>query len=277
MLEPWVQYEAYDIHVANNLISDVWGAGLGVYGGLHVLMAHNTLMRVGSRSHAVEFNTGSRVCDADADAARCRALRRGGYGAWGPASVGDNPPDDLGVAIPSRDVLFVNNLIVNPPDNSTQWQHIQIMPPQPAAGGVPGPYARADEGLVIAGNLFWDGGADKALGVEDAEEPGCPQQALKPGEDSPPGCRVAQLLRDNLWSGPGAQPEWAGGAAAEGRGAEAAHLAAAVWAAGGLVLQQGSASAAAAVRVLVAPLPQFPPWPAEQLAPPAIADVVFYD
>lgn len=49
MLEPWVQYEAYDIHVANNLISDVWGAGLGVYGGLHVLMAHNTLMRVGSR------------------------------------------------------------------------------------------------------------------------------------------------------------------------------------------------------------------------------------
>ncbi|KAG2442216.1 hypothetical protein HYH02_009700 [Chlamydomonas schloesseri] len=275
MVEPWVQYEVYDLHVVNNVISDVWGAGLGVYGGLHVLMAHNTLLRVGSRSHAVEFNTGSRVCDPDDAAPRCRALRRGPYGAWGPVSVADNPPNDRGVAIPSRDVIFVNNLIANPGDNATQWQHIQVMRPQPAEGGVPGPSARADEGLVIAGNIFWDGGNDKALGVEDPEGLDCPQQPLAPGEAAPPGCRVAQLLRDNVWSGPGAAPEWAGGAAAEGRDSPAAaeQLAAAVWAAGGLALRRGSAGAAAAARVLVAPLPQLPPWPAEQLAPPGAAAV----
>ncbi len=49
MVEPWIQYEAYDIRVVNNLVYDVWGAGLGVMGGVNILMAHNTLVRVGSR------------------------------------------------------------------------------------------------------------------------------------------------------------------------------------------------------------------------------------
>lgn len=41
--QPWVTYDAYGIKVTNNLIHDVWGAGLSVFGGYSILLAHNTL------------------------------------------------------------------------------------------------------------------------------------------------------------------------------------------------------------------------------------------
>ena len=63
MVPPWIRYEAYDIKVVNNVIRDVYGAGLGVYGGYDILAAHNTLTRVGARSHAIEIKFGSRSCD----------------------------------------------------------------------------------------------------------------------------------------------------------------------------------------------------------------------
>lgn len=47
----------------NNVIRDVTGAGLGVYGGYNILMAHNTLYRVGKRSHMLEIKLGDRSCD----------------------------------------------------------------------------------------------------------------------------------------------------------------------------------------------------------------------
>jgi hypothetical protein len=45
MNSPWQQYSAYSIKVTNNVIRDVWGAGLSVFGGYSILMAHNTLHR----------------------------------------------------------------------------------------------------------------------------------------------------------------------------------------------------------------------------------------
>lgn len=42
---PWVNYDAYAIKVTNNIIHDVWGAGLSVFGGYSILMAHNTLYK----------------------------------------------------------------------------------------------------------------------------------------------------------------------------------------------------------------------------------------
>ena len=45
MVNPWLQYKGYGMKLTNNLIYDVWGAGLGVNGGYSVLIAHNTLFR----------------------------------------------------------------------------------------------------------------------------------------------------------------------------------------------------------------------------------------
>lgn len=45
MVNPWLQYEAYGMKMTNNVIYDVWGAGLGVVGGYSVLVAHNSLYR----------------------------------------------------------------------------------------------------------------------------------------------------------------------------------------------------------------------------------------
>jgi hypothetical protein len=50
MTPPWIQYEVYDVKIVNNLIRDTEGAGLGVNGGYNILIAYNTLVRVGSRS-----------------------------------------------------------------------------------------------------------------------------------------------------------------------------------------------------------------------------------
>jgi hypothetical protein len=44
MLSPWLQYEGYGMKITN-IIYDVWGAGVGVYGGYSVLIAHNSMHR----------------------------------------------------------------------------------------------------------------------------------------------------------------------------------------------------------------------------------------
>ena len=48
MTSPWLHYEAYEIRVHDNVVHHTEGAGLGVNGGYNVLLAHNTLYRVGS-------------------------------------------------------------------------------------------------------------------------------------------------------------------------------------------------------------------------------------
>ncbi len=167
MVAPWLRYETYGVTVMNNVIHDTEGAGLGVNGGYNTVMAHNTLYRVGARSHAVEFVHGGRSCDGDTAAcAERRAL-----GGWGGVDVD-------GQYIPNRRTAFLNNVIVNPPGAGTRWQHFQLDDPvdPPAGSGVPAP-SRADEDLVIAGNVISNGGTGMPTGLA--------------------GDRERQVLRDN--------------------------------------------------------------------------------
>jgi len=60
MTAPWLQYEASDITFSHNVIHDTQGAGIGVNGGTNIVMANNTMYRVGSRSHVIEVGFGSR-------------------------------------------------------------------------------------------------------------------------------------------------------------------------------------------------------------------------
>ena len=149
MVAPWLRYEAYAVTVTDNVIHDTWGAGLGVNGGANIVMAHNTLYRVGSRSHTVEFVHGSRSCDGDITG--CRRHREAG--GWG-------GPDLDGQWIPSRNIAFVNNLILNPDGAASTWAHLEVAGPRtpPPAAGVPDP-SLADDGLVVRGNVFSNGGA----------------------------------------------------------------------------------------------------------------------
>jgi len=188
MTAPWLQYEAYGITVGNNFIHDTEGAGLGVNGGYNILLANNTLVRVGQRSHVVEFVAGGRSCDGqpgDEDRERCaQNLKAGG---WGTTAVDG---EDNYVRIPNRHVAFVNNLIVNPDGKGSQWEHFAL--PGPYSGssqvgsGAPNP-ARFDDDLRIAGNILWNGPVDHPLGIGDSS--GC--------QSSNPTCNERQLRADN--------------------------------------------------------------------------------
>lgn len=178
MTTPWLHYEAYDIKFINNLVHDTEGAGFGVNGGYNILFAYNTLYRVGSRSHGLEFVFGSRSCDGDGPA--CAA--RQSAGGWGPSVVGGDEP------IPNRNIYVYNNLLYNPPGFRSQWQHFAVYSPRTPGSGsnIPSP-AVADDNLVIRGNLIWNGPSDLALGVGDGE--GCAA--------ANPTCNPTQLLADN--------------------------------------------------------------------------------
>ena len=157
MVAPWLHYEAYDIVFTNNVIHDTEGAGMGVNGGYDILMAHNTLYRVGARSHVIEVVFGSRTCDGDQ--AICRGyLAQGG---WGTTVVGGDEP------IPNRNVFILNNVVLNPDGYASRWQQFTVAGSRtPTTGSnIPAP-ARADDNLVIRGNVIWNGAADMPLGIE---------------------------------------------------------------------------------------------------------------
>lgn len=181
MVAPWLHYEAYDLKIVNNVIHDTDGAGLGVNGGYDILLAYNTLYRVGARSHILEFVFGGRTCDGDATlAGRCAEhLAAGG---WGTATVGAAEP------IPNRNIYVYNNLIYNPTGYQSQWQHLAIYGPRPtsATSNITTP-AHSDDNLVIRGNVIWNGPADHPLGLGD--DSGC--------QPSNPTCNATQLLADN--------------------------------------------------------------------------------
>lgn len=188
MVSPWLHYEAYGISVVNNVIHDTEGAGLGVNGGYNILMAHNTLMRVGARSHVAEFVAGGRSCDGvPGDEGRERCTTYLGQDGWGTTATDG---DDNWIRIPNRHVAFVNNLIVNPTGQGSQWQHFTVAGPYAsatqAASGAPNP-AHFDDDLVIAGNVINNGPPGHSLGLGD--DSGCKR--------SNPTCNDAQLLRDN--------------------------------------------------------------------------------
>jgi len=157
MVAPWLRYEAYGVTVTDNIIHDVWGAGLGVNGSYNVVMAFNTLYRIGTRSHAVEFVHGARGCDGNT--AQCALnLAAGGWGAL----------DGGGQWIPSKHVYFVNNIVYNPAGVQTAWQHFAVADPAtaPLDSGVPNP-SLADDDLQIHGNVISNGGPDMNTGLAD--------------------------------------------------------------------------------------------------------------
>lgn len=180
MVSPWLHYETYDIKVVNNVIRDCEGAGLGVNGGYNILMAHNTLYRVGSRSHVLEFTHGRRGCDGN-DVDSCQPyLLAGGWGSTGEEQQ----------FIPNRNVLVVNNVIHNPAPFRSEYQHLEVPGPvnPPAGSNVTVP-SRADDGLVLRGNVIFNGPADWPLGVGDPEH-GCQDGS----------CTVEQLLAENRFN-----------------------------------------------------------------------------
>lgn len=190
MTEPWTQYEAYGIRFVNNRIHDTQGAGVGVQGGYNILIAGNTLYRVGERSHVMEFGFGSRSCDGtpgDEGRERCDQYQAGG--GWGNSAVANGVNY---VRIPNRNVFVYNNIIYNPPGFHSAYQHFFVPAPydspEQAGSSVPVP-ARADDNLQIRGNLIWNGDAGMPLGIEADYPAGC--------QADNPTCNETQLRADN--------------------------------------------------------------------------------
>ncbi|MFO1539819.1 MAG: right-handed parallel beta-helix repeat-containing protein [Chloroflexota bacterium] len=172
MVPPWIHYEAYDVRIVNNVIHDVWGAGVGVNGGYAVLIAHNTLADVGSRSHLLELVAGGRSCDGspgDPGRGRCATYRD--QGGWGTSRVDDGTNH---VRIPNRHVYVVRNLIVNRAGRPVGDQVLAVAAPFSGAAqdgsGVPVP-TRFDTDLRFAGNVIVTGTDGLPLGIGD--ETGC--------------------------------------------------------------------------------------------------------
>ncbi|MFZ5820854.1 MAG: right-handed parallel beta-helix repeat-containing protein, partial [Chloroflexota bacterium] len=162
MVAPWIQYEAYDIKVVNNIIHDTDGAGLGVNGGYNILLAYNTLYRVGSRSHVIEVVYGGRGCaGAPGDPGRELCQQYLNQGGWGTTEA------DNAIHIPDRGVYIYNNIVYNPAGFQSQWSHFAIMDARsnPASSNIP--TATTDAELRIRGNVIWNGSASMPLGVED--------------------------------------------------------------------------------------------------------------
>lgn len=158
MVAPFLTYEALDITFTHNVVHDTQGAGMGVNGGFNIVLADNTLYRVGTRSHVIEVVHGLRSCDGDTAKARSY-LAQGG---WGTAEVGGEEP------IPNRNVFIYNNVVFNPDGVVSRWQQFAVAGPRAASAGsnIPSP-ARADDNLQIRGNVIWNGTVDHPLGIED--------------------------------------------------------------------------------------------------------------
>ncbi|MEI2729216.1 MAG: right-handed parallel beta-helix repeat-containing protein [Candidatus Nanopelagicales bacterium] len=157
---PWMYYEAMDIKVVNNIIHDTQGAGLGVNGGYNILLAYNTIYRVGTRSHTTEFVYGSHSCDGASEGGAAQCAPRVNAGGWGTTGDGE-------ALIPNKHVYFYNNVILNP-TGVVSSQQFAIYGPrtQDPALNVPNP-ARTDDDLRIVGNVIWNGNSDTPVGIGD--------------------------------------------------------------------------------------------------------------
>ncbi len=192
MTPPYLTYEAMDITFIRNEIHDTDGAGMGVNGGKDILLAENSLVRVGARSHLLEIGFGGRSCDGQpGDDGRDRCAQYLDDGGWGTTRVDDG---DNYVRIPNKNVTVRDNTFANPEGYQSQWQHFFIAGPYSGGGqsgsNAPNP-ALADDGLVISGNVITNGTQTMSLGLGD--DSGC--------QDSNPTCNESQLYRDNEING----------------------------------------------------------------------------
>lgn len=196
MRPPFLHYETYDVKFVNNLLHDIPGVALSVAGSYNVLLAYNTLYRVGyfndgsGRGYALAlFTHGARGCLDTAENGENNAAQIcGGYtaqGGWGPAQ----PQADSLEWIPNRNVFVYNNLFYNPPGVQTLYGQFGAQAPADlpaAAQNIPSP-SRVDDNLVIRGNLLWNGAADTPLSL-DAEG------SCQAGH---PTCSAAQVMAEN--------------------------------------------------------------------------------
>lgn len=187
MNPPYLHYEAYDIKFVNNIVRNTGGAGVGVNGGFNILIAHNTLYRVGAflegGASMLEVVHGRRGCDGTHD--RCQEFNR--MGGWGV----DGEEEQY---IPSRNVYIYNNIFYNPRGVMTRFQTVNVdgVATPPAMSNVPGP-SRADTNLRIRGNIFYDNPMREA-----AEFLGGSTGCLQTGETAT--CSPAIVARDNTWN-----------------------------------------------------------------------------
>jgi hypothetical protein len=160
MVNPWLHYEAYDIKFVNNVVHDTDGAGMGVNGGYNILLAYNTLYRVGRNSHAVEIVFGGRGCGGEASHLAA-AKANHDAGGWGRAVA-----EESQYYIPNRNVFIYDNIICNPPPYQSQWNHFasRADATPPPGSNAPNP-CRGDANLQIKGNFIWNGPADLPLGI----------------------------------------------------------------------------------------------------------------
>jgi hypothetical protein len=193
MRTPFLHYEAYDMKIVNNVFHDIYGAGLSAAGGYDILMAYNTLYRIGladeqGRSWGLaQFIFGSRGCTPTDEVPNpgpvCASLAA--QGGWGP----DRAAEGMEI-IPNRNVFVFNNVFYNPAPARTDYQHLTVFAPV----NVPAPFenilspSAADDDLRLRGNVLWNGPADLPLGVED------PSSGCRP---SNPTCNASQLRADN--------------------------------------------------------------------------------
>ena len=177
---PWIHYEAYDIKIVNNIIHDTEGAGLGVNGGYNILLAYNTLYRVGQRSHTLEVVYGLISCDGNVSACQQRI----DLGGWGTTQVaGEGEP------VPNKNVYIYNNVIYNPASHVGASQIFAIYGPRnPSPSSSFPPTVTTDDNLVIKGNVIWNLPGTTSIGIEGGAQ-GC--------TPSNPTCNLTQIQNDN--------------------------------------------------------------------------------
>jgi hypothetical protein len=203
MREPWLHYEAYDIKVVNNILHDIHGAGLSVSGGFNILMAYNTLYKVGLEDEGgrpwalLQLVYGMRGCypadeygGAKGTQTKCQQwLEKGG---WGTAALGD---DQAGEWIPNRNVFIYNNIFYNPTGSTTRYVQFVVngpIHPPKQARNLPDPI-HTDKNLVIRNNFIWNkitGGGELLGDNNGSGNLGCRNDNL--------ACNVAQLTKENF-------------------------------------------------------------------------------
>ena len=165
MVNPWLHYEAYDIKFVNNVVHDTDGAGMGVNGGYNILLAYNTLYKVGKNSHAAEIVFGGRGCGGESEHLAA-ARTNHNAGGWGRAVA-----EESQYYIPNRNVYIFNNIVFNPAPYQSAWIHFasrgDTVPP--SGTNAPNP-CKGDANLLIKGNFIWNGPADLPLGIGDSGE-----------------------------------------------------------------------------------------------------------
>jgi hypothetical protein len=175
MRPPFLHYEVYDAKIVNNILHDIPGVGLSVAGGYNVLLAYNTLYKVGyftgegERSYPLaQFTHGARSCIETAEMGEgqgnviCGGLVQ--EGGWGQATV----QEEGGEWIPNRNIYVFNNVLYNPAEVQTHVGHFWVQAPAQlpaAAKNLPSP-SPVDDNLVIRGNVIWNGPADMPLGLD---------------------------------------------------------------------------------------------------------------